>query len=219
MAIIIGSATTVNWSGVISAQWGVNPQVNRLWQLGSWQPYRTHVTTVETVSLTVYAGAGPTIPLAAATSCVDSNAKINVNISPAGCTAGAVGTTGFFFLSSYSYSKGDAIGLGQQSYSAQRWVTKGDSGNIIYSIAPTRVIQGASEGNESKDTGLVTGVTFANGYNVEGSQGSVSAGFPGVGSSNTVTYGIANQISNGSLKNDGKVGQAQVNIPHQPLYF
>jgi len=54
---------------------------------------------------------------------------------------------------------------------------------------------------------------------VYGTQGSVSAGFPGVGAANIVTHGFVNSVSNGDLRNDGKVGQAQVNVPHQPLYF
>jgi len=227
MAIIIGSATVVGgWSGVVSAQWGINPQVNRLWQLGSWAPYQTQVTTVETVNLTIYAGGAPTSPglgnLQAATSCNDSQATMSVTISPQPCGGSTVpGINGTYFLTSYSYSKGDAIGLGQQSYSLQKWVAGStDTTQVKYTKAPSATIQGSSEGNEAKDTGLNTGVTFSTGYNVTGSQGSVSAGFPGIGTATSSVHGIANSVqATADLKNDGKTGQAQVTIPHQPLYF
>ena len=226
MAIIIGAATQVagDFQGAVSAQWGVQPQINRLWQLGSWDPYRTQVTTTNNVSVTVYAGGGPTINLAPATSCSDSNARFNITISPGTCGGkGAnLGISGRFYLMSYSYSKGDAIGLGQQSYSGNLW--PGGTGgapsgaNVEYTDAPTLVLQGRTEGNITADSGLNTGMSLSTGL-VYGTQGSVSAGFPGLGSATTVTHGFINSVSNGDLRNDGKTGQSQANVPHQPLYF
>ena len=85
MAIIIGSNTQVSGDvqGVVSVQWGISPQINRLWQLGSWDPYSQLATRVTNVSLTIYAGGGPSINLQPASSCTDSSAKLNITISPA----------------------------------------------------------------------------------------------------------------------------------------
>lgn len=230
MAIIIGSNTIVSGpsfpaGGIISVQWGIQPQVNRLWQLGSWTPYRTMVTRIISLSLTTYAGAGPSINLTPATGCVDSTATITVTISPGSCGTLPAGLGGTFtvYLGSYSYNKGDAIGFGQQSYSGQDWPGGAGSGGggagVEFTDAPTVVLQGIAEGTQTADTGLSTGIAFSGGFDVYGQEGSVSAGFPGIGQADEVRYGLVNAISNGSLRADGKVGQGSVTIPHQPLYF
>jgi hypothetical protein len=228
MSIILGSATIVsvggNADGIISAQWGISPQVNRLWQLGHWQPYKTTVVNIRNVSLTMYAGAGPTIPaLSPAASCTNSTAKMTVVITPAGCGEGisALGGTFEVYLSSYSYDKGDAVGFGQQSYAGQEWVddVTNEEDAIIYLGAPTHVLQGISEGTITADDGLDTGVTFDTSWNVEGTQGNISAGSPGIGQANTTIYGIATNIDNGDLVARGLVGQASVNITHTPIYM
>jgi len=227
MAIIIGANTQVTGDvqGVISAQWGISPQINRLWQLGSWDPYNQLATRSTNVSLTIYAGGGPTINLQPAAACVDSSAKLNVTITPGSCGVIPAELGGSFtvYLSSFSYSKGDAVGFGQQSYSGQDWPggagTGGGGATVEFTDAPTVISQGRAEGTETIDTGLDTGVSFSGGWDVYGTQGSVSAGFPGIGQADSVRNGLIDQISNGSLKDDGKVGQASATIPHQPLYF
>jgi hypothetical protein len=232
MAIIIGSNTIVSGpsfplGGIISVQWGIQPQLNRLWELGNWRPWKTVVTRVTSLSLTTYAGAGPSINLAPANSCVDSSAKLIVTIAPGSCGTipGGLGGTFTVYLNSYSYSKGDPIGFGQQSYSGQYWpgpAQGGPNDPVLYNGAPTLVLQGTAEGTQTADSGLVTGITFDTSPSnplIEGQEGSVSAGFPGVGQADTVTYGIVNSVTNGDLVSSGKVGQASVNIPHQPLYF
>ena len=221
MAIIIGALTTTGVDGTISAQWSIQVQMNRLWQLGNWDPYKTIVTKVETVGITTYAGARSSQTLSPATGCVDSNAKINVNINPGVCGGGAVaGISGDFFIMSYSYSKGDAIGLGQETWNGQRWPEGGaGGGDVEYTSAPTYVLQGPSEGSKSGDV-TNTGITFnAGAATVDGSQGSVSAGFPGIGQADVTTYGIVNKIGGGTLKQDGKIGQGSANVPHQPIYL
>lgn len=227
MAIIIGSNTQIGGDiagGIISAQWGISPQINRLWQLGSWSPYHQLATRVTNINITCYAGAGPKIDLQPADSCANSSALLNLTISPGGCgdIPPDVGGTFVVYLSSFSYNKGDAIGFGQQSYSGQYWPGGAGSGggeNVIFTDAPTVVLQGMSEGNESADDGLDTGVSFSGGWDVYGTEGNVSAGFPGTGSANIIRQGLVNQISNGDLRNDGKTGQSSVTIPHQPLYM
>lgn len=226
MAIIIGANTQVTGDvqGVISAQWGISPQINRLWQLGSWDPYYQLATRVTNVSLTIYAGGGPTLNLQPATACVDSTALLNITITPGSCGAIPDDLGGNFsvYLSSFSYSKGDATGFGQQSYSGQDWPGGAGAGggeNVEFTDEPTVILQGRSEGTETTDTGLGTGVSFSGGWDVYGTDGNVSAGFPGIGEAHETRHGLIDQISNGDLRNDGKVGQASVTIPHQPLYF
>jgi len=220
MAVVIGALTTTGVAGSISAQWGVQLQINRLWQLGSWTPYSTVATAVENVSITTYAGAVGSVSLAPSTGCTDSTAIISVNISPAACGGGVAGLSGSFFLMSYSYSKGDAIGLGQESWNGQRWPGggSGGGGSVSFTDAPSFVLQGPSEGSESGDVPN-TGITFGGGPTVNGSQGSVSAGFPGLGQADAVTYGIVSGVGGGSLKADGKVGQGSASVPHQPVYL
>jgi len=220
MAVIIGALTTTGIDGTISAQWGVQAQMSRLWELGGWTPYKTMVTKTETVSLTTYAGAISSISLSPSTSCANSNATISVNISPGACGGGGPGgLSGSFFLMSYSYSKGDAIGLGQESWNGQRWPGGGGAGGAIeYTVAPSYVLQGPTEGSESGDV-TSNGIIFGGGATIDGSQGSVSAGFPGLGQADTITYGIVTQVGGGTLKQDGKIGQGSGNVPHQPIWI
>lgn len=226
MAIIIGSTTQVTGDiqGLVSVQWGISPQINRLWQLGSWDPYSQLATRVTNLSATCYAGGGPTITLQPASACTNSTATITLTIVPGGCGAISPDLGGVFtvYLSSFSYNKGDAVGFGQQSYSGQYWPGGAGSGggvNVEFSDAPSVVLQGRSEGTETADDDLNTGVTFSNGWDVYGVEGNVSAGFPGTGTANETRQGLVNQISNGDLRNDGKMGQSSVTVPHSPLYF
>lgn len=218
MAVIIGAATTTGIDGSISAQWSVQAQMNRLWTLGNWTPYKTIVTKVETVSITAYAGGGPSIALSPATGCTDSAAKFTVTISPAACAGGGGGLSGLFYLMSYSYSKGDAVGLGQESYNGQRWPGGGAGGaGIEYTTAPSVILQGPAEGSKTGDVSNL-GITLGS-VTVEGTQGSVSAGFPGLGQADTTEYGIVSNVGGGTLKEDGKVGQGNATVPHQPIWI
>lgn len=222
MAIIIGSLTTVGGlDGVQSVQWAVQVQNNRLWQLGSWSPYRTQVTKVVTLSMTTYAGSYGSVSLSPSTSCADATTH-NLSISPGSCTGGVTSpdTTGMF-LTSYSYSKGDPIGFGQESWQFQKWVDAGVTGTDLISVgAPTYVIQGISEGQAAGDlTNAQMGISFNSSGQTTGSQGSVSAGFPGIGNADTVTYGTVNSVGGGTLNATGKLGQSSASIPHQPLYL
>jgi len=219
MSVIIGALTSTGVAGTMSAQWGVQAQINRLWQLGSWNPYKTMVTKLETVSITTYAGSLGGVNLSPGASCSDSGAKFNVSISPGSCNGGGGGISGSFYLMSYSYTKGEAIGLGQESWSGQRWVGGGGGGgDTIYTSAPSFVLQGTSEGNSSGNVGS-TGIQFGSGVTVQGSQGSVSAGFPGLGQADTTTYGTVSSVGGGTLKQDGSVGQGSASVPHQPLWL
>lgn len=224
MGIIIGGMTTViidSNSGFQSINWATQVQPTRLWQLGSWNPYRTQVNKMYTVNVTSYAGAIGVITLSPSTDCTDSTARKDVFIGVASCGPTTSITLDWdeMFLMSYSYSKGDPIGLGMESWSFQKWVDADATGTEFLNItAPTAVIQGRSEGTKS---GNVTdlGIEFLPDGQVVGSQGSVTAGFPGIGDASNTTYGLVNSVGGATLEETGTTGQSQATIPHQPLYL
>ena len=224
MSIIIGSLTTVNIDGTDgfqSIQWAMQVSPNRLWQLGSWNPYRTQVTKTITVNVTTYAGTINTTALSPSTGCVDSTAVKDISISVAAC--GPTGAIDFseddMFLMSYSYSKGDPMAFGSETWSFQKWVDADATGaEFLNVLAPTAVIQGKAEGSK---TGNVTnfGIVFEADGQVTGQQGSVSAGFPGLGNADSTVYGLVTQVGGGSLEESGKTGESSATISQSPLYL
>lgn len=237
MAIILGGMTQVmigtTTDGFQSVSWNIDRQPNRLWQLGSWDPWRTQVGATISVSVTAYAGAIAAITLSPSTSCADSTAIKRVRIIAQTCDAAPV-TIDYtsMFLNSYSYAKGDAIGFGTESWSFQRWIESGVAGSSFIQIpAPTYVLQGRAEGSRSGNVGNGStdlGIHFladpgpapaTNYHIVVGNQGSVSAGFPGVGEANYIQLGLVDRVGGGLLESGGKTGQSNATIPHQPLYL
>jgi hypothetical protein len=229
MVVIIGAGTTVTSdkisSGFVSVSFNLAPQVERLFQLGSFNAFDTNVTTQESASITNYGGASSTVALAPSTSCADSTAKMDITITPAPCS-GAVdpiirtGATALF-ITGFSYSK-DYQGYGQESWSLTgKPIIEGFTGSIAY-------IQGFAEGNRItgsdivSDDGLVlvdsetgsTGQVDATGRNL-----SVSAGSPGLGNDDDQDFGRAIEVGGGVGKEDGKRGTSSASIPHQLIFF
>jgi hypothetical protein len=222
MAVIIGAGTTVvGFTGVVSANWDLNPSIQRLWQLGSWDPYDVIKQAQQNVNLTVYAGGGPEIQLhPPSQDCVDSTATFNCTIVPASCVDTIQGPTGTFYLTSYSYAKGDVRGYGQQTYAGTQWLE--DPTNGI--DAPTYVLLGISEGQYSGElTTAQMGATVSNDplNQATGFAGSASAGFPGLGNATETVFDIFYTIGLGTAvgKLDGYTGNASCNVPHQPLWL
>jgi hypothetical protein len=223
MAIIIGALTDVNiggeTDGLQSVNWNTSVQPNRLWQLGDWNPYKTQVTKTITVSVTTYAQVLGTVALAPAASCADSTAVKVITIDPGACDVTVDGISETMYITSYSYSKGDPIAFGTESWSFQVWKDPGLTGDDFINVPePTYVLQGIAEGTKSGDVTNL-GVVMNAATEVDGAQGSVSAGFPGIGNADVNTTGIVTQIGGGTLEEGGKVGQSSANIPHQPLYL
>ena len=228
MAVILGSLTNVvvesQTDGIQSINWQIQVSVTRLWELGSWDAYATQVTKTESVSLTTYAGVIPAVTLEPNQDCSDSTGVLNVGVTVASCGAfaGASLTAEDRFITSYSYSKEDANAFGTESWSLQNWVDAGVALPLINTGAPTFVIQGKSEGNY---TGNLTsmpddvGLIMEAAGQVTGTQGSVSAGFPGIGNADDTVYGFVTSIGGGALEDAGKVGNSSATIPHQPLYL
>jgi hypothetical protein len=245
MAVILGGLTTVSvqftgqgivTDGIQSINWNVNRQPNRLWELGNFNPFRTQVSKTLTVSLTTYA-ARPTaassvdgnliqpVTLTPSTSCVDSTAKAHIIIDVAACdTIAAISINEEdMFLTSYSYSKGDPVGFGTESWSFQAWLASDVTGSEFIDVgAPSFILQGRTDGSVSGDVGTTfehMGVLMEADGQVTGQQGSVSAGFPGIGNSDETTLGLINRVGGGTLEASGEVGQSSANIPHNPIYI
>lgn len=230
MSIIIGGMTNVLVDGASdgfqSVSWNINRQPNRLWQLGSWTPWRTQVGTTLSISITSYAGALAAIDLVPSTSCANSNAIKTIIINAETCDGSPTSINeANMYINSYSYSKGDPIGFGTESWSFQKWLESGVSGEFIRIPEPTYVLQGRAEGSRQGSIGNGTtdlGVRFLQPegpHVVEGEQGSVSAGFPGVGNADVISLGLVDRIGGGLLEDGGKTGQSSATIPHQPLYI
>lgn len=214
MAIIIGSATTVvGFTGVQSVNWNLSPNVQRLWQLGSFIPYDTIANVTQTLSVVVYGGGGPPINIVNATGCTESQTKFNCTITPAACDAGVEGPSGDFYLTGYTYSKGNTQGPGTCTYNGNQYV------ETPTNPLPSYVICGGAEGTRSTDFNI-HGVVFDGPADATGFQGSVSAGFPGIGNASTTEYGIVSAVGvSPSAIDNGKTANANVTVKHQPLWL
>lgn len=230
MAVILGSTTTVavggSTDGFQSVSWNTNVTNNKLWQVGSWLPYAIQVSIVETVNLTTYAGVISNYTISPSDDCVNAPTT-TVVIDPQACGAQSVdGVNGSFYTLSYSYSKSDPVGFGTESWSFQRWV---DSTNVTiagYTVVgqglPSFVLQGMAEGTWSADGMSQSQVGVGGGLEaVASTQGSVSAGFPGLGNAtdvHNVTMTQGDTVGGGTLAVAG-TGSSSISMPHQPLYI
>lgn len=210
MAVIIGSSTQViGFTGVVSVNWNLSPNVQRLWQLGSFTPYDTILNVTQTLSVVVYGGGGPTIPIAHALGCEESIVKFDCTVNPAACETGVEGPSGSFYLTGYSYSKGSPQGPGQCTYNGQQWISD---------PIPSIVLCGGAEGTKST-TNDITGIVFSS-IDATGFQGSVSAGFPGIGNASETAHGIVSSVGNNpSAIDHGKTATGNATVKHQPLWF
>lgn len=229
MVVIIGAGTTVTSDkisgGIVSVNFSLSPQVERLFQLGSFDAFDINLTTQESASITNYGGASTPIALAPSTSCSDSTAKMDITITPAPCSGATdpISRTGTdaLFITSYSYSK-DFQGFGQESWSLQgKPQIQGFTGNIAF-------IQGFAEGNRLTGSDIVSndgvvlvdsetstpGLVDATGRNL-----SVSAGSPGLGNDDDQDFGKVTQVGGAVGKEDGKRGNSSASIPHQQIFF
>lgn len=227
MVVIIGAGTTVTSNvisgGFVSVSFSISPSVERLFQLGSFDAYDLQIQTQESISITNYGGASTPVALSPSTSCADSDATMDVTITPSPCTGSTTPITrtgaDALFITSYSYSK-DYQGYGQESWSLQsKPIITGYTGNIAF-------IQGFAEGQRLEGTDIVsndgivlTGSVVATSYDAQGRSVSVSAGSPGIGQDDTQTFGKITSIGGAVGKEDGKRGNASANIPHQSIFF
>jgi hypothetical protein len=203
MAIVIGANTHVSFGSgcVISANWGLSPNSQRLFCLGSWTPYITINKPTSTLSVTCYAP-GPDYATLPTLSCSNAN-TISASVSPGTCGGvGGDGVSGNWYVTSYSFSKDDAIMPGQESWSMMQYVGEN---------MPSFVLRGISEGSGT----LNSGIDFET-ISASSSTGSVSAG--GFGRADTLTAGTVNKVGGGSSIK-GETGQGSASIPYTPIYI
>ncbi len=228
MGVIIGAGTTVAIAGgghPTQVSWNVNPNTQRAYILGSWDPYlEAEVKSpTETLSITMYSP-GPIYVTTPTVECVDAT-KLIASVSPAGCSLGEVSpsSTGWF-VTSYGYSKSDARQPSTESWSMMNYVTLDDDTVVL----PDYVLRGISEGSITSSQGNgtdslpaqgTTGVVFSTGVDAApdsvGSTGSVSAGQ--IGRADYQYSNVVEQVG-GSVSTSGKIEQGSCSMPYTPLY-
>ena len=159
----------------------------------------------ETISLTIYAP-GPTYETAPTTACEYAN-RISASISPAACGGTFGELSGDWYVTSYSYSKDDALMPSQESWGLQKWV-EGSSGTVP---VPTYVLRGISEGQGTANAGLVFTGNTTTSYT-----GSVSAG--GLGKAEEIEMGVVSQVGGGGNV-QGETGQGSSSMSYTPLWI
>lgn len=236
MAILIGASTTVTSTqfpndGITSVSFGFQPSVNRLFVLGSFTPYDTFVESTRSLQLGIYGttagGGGGTLPLdvTPSTSCEDADG-VTVTVNPAACGTTLTPFTETYFLTSYSYQK-ESRGYGQESWSfTTRPIIDNFAGTIV-------MLRGIAEGTIATGPGTMTAVQMgvvvdeagsnnALGDPIQGENGSVQAGSPGLGNFDIQRFIIATEVG-GSMgldpTIDGLTGQASVNVPMTPVFI
>lgn len=210
--IIIGAGTNVTLPDgdycVTSVNWNYNPNPQRLYCLGDWDPHRTIEKATWTVSLTLYSP-GPSKAVDPSTDC-ENIQDYQLLIDPRGCgDVAPAPVAGSFAISGYSYSKGDPNAPGQETWNFTRWVASGNT------PAPNYVIRGIVEGTAT-DPEDETGIVFRAGTKTQATAGSVSAG--STGRYDITNHGVVSNIGN-SFSPAGSTGNGNASIPLTPLWF
>jgi hypothetical protein len=215
MSIVIGAGTTVSFYGacVVSANWGYNPNTQRLYCIGDWSPSYSYDKPTETLSLVIYSGTGgPVYTTSPTESCTNAN-QVSASVNPAACGAPVASLSGDWWVNSYGYGKDDPLLPGQETWGMTRWVV-GAYGNTPI---PTYVLRSITEGQATKDSADADpGITFT-GVTVESESGSVSAA--GIGRADSLTMGVVVQVGGSESPAAGKVGQGSASIPYTPLWI
>jgi len=214
MSIVIGATTTVSFpygECVVSVSWGYNPNVQRLYCLGSWDVFDTIEKPTETFNVTIYAP-GSSMNVLPTGECANASPLITASVSPTVCGDPVPGVSGDWYLTSYGFNKDDPVGPGQETWSMTRWVAGGST------PLPTYVIRGIAEGQASNVDGVVNSGVIFTGITTEATTGSVSAGAVSVGRAYTNTVGQVVSVGGGTNAG-GETGTASVSIPYTPLWL
>ena len=223
MGVVIGAGTTIQGSlagqCVISVNWACNPNVQRLYCLGSFSPAFQYARPTQTMSMVIYSPGSYTYDTTASDDCNLGN-FMSAGVTPAGCGENVIGVSlhSDWVVNSYGYSKDDPNLPGQETWGIQRWPSSGDADcDVGGSVAdpPTHIVRGISEGQAAKESdNSDPGISFTGtlSYSVTGN---VSAG--GVGRADRLTYGVVTSIG-GSASTTGLTGQGSVSVPYTPLW-
>lgn len=239
MAVVIGSSTIVSTTlfpdgGIVSVNFGYRASLNRLWELGSWDPYDSYVQYQRELSITSYgrkadgSGGSQVFPLPPSTTCADAS-YVNIAVTPGACGVTITPFQEDFFPSSYSYSK-NRFDWGQESWSfASKPVIDQYTGTIYLlrgistgQINTNSVSQGLTGQMDPVDMGVVINDTASRdsqGNYIEGYSASVSAGFPGIGEYSLQREIVVDSVGGSIGQDDGKLGQCSVTIPMNPVYL
>jgi len=221
MGVIIGAGTTVTIAGgghPTQVSWNINPNVQRAYILGSWDPYpgAEVKSPTETLNVTLYSP-GPEYATTPTISCVDAN-QLTVTVDPAGCITGDVAPSSIhWFVTSYNYSKGDARQPATESWAMMQYVTLGDNSVVL----PDYNMRGISEGSITSSQTVTeaqrtTGINFNNEGDISiGSTGSVSAGQ--IGRADFQYSHVIVEVGN-SESDTGKIESGSCSMPYTPLY-
>jgi hypothetical protein len=236
MAVIIGAGSNVTSTqfsnnGIVSVQFGFNPQVQRLWELGSFSPYDSFVTKTKTLTINVYGskpdgtGGSSQLSVTPSTTCTDAG-TVTIGVQPASCTSSIADFSDDFFITGYSYQK-ENLGYGQETWTfTSKPIIDNYTGTIV-------MLRGIAEGQVATGDGIMTSTqmgvvvdeTASNdslGAAIEGESGSVQAGTPGIGEYNVQRYVIVTAVGGSVGKHssvDGYSGQANIQIPMTPVYI
>lgn len=217
--------------GIVSVNFGFSPQVQRLFELGTFDPYDSTVQKTRTLQLNVYGvrpdggGGSLSLDVSPSTTCVDTG-TVNTTVNPASCVGSLLPFADDYFVNSYGYSK-ENLGYGQESWG---FTTK----PVIPTFTGTIVmLRGIAEGTIGTGAGTMTstqmGVTVDEtasndslGAQIEGETGSVTAGSPGIGSFEVSRFVIVTSIGASiglSPAIDGLTGNASISIPLTPVFI
>lgn len=216
MSIIIGAGTRVSGdfgsACIASAQWSASQNTQRLYCLGSSDPYDAYIKPTETVNFTIYAGTGPSGEDVSASETCNTPPGLTVNLNAAECGGGSISFSGSdWLINSYSYSKEDPLLPGQETWGLIHWVTGGGAVPL-----PGAIIRGISEGQTTDPNIVDTGITLAAAGQTNSSQGSVQAG--GIGRAFDIIMGVVTAVGGGA--NDaGQIGKGSASIPYTPLWI
>ncbi len=212
-------------------QFGFNPQVTRLWELGSFSPYDSFVQKTRTLTIGVYGsrpdggGGSSQVSVEPSITCVDAG-TVYVTINPASCVSSLSSFAENYFVTGYSYQK-ENLGYGQETWTfTSKPVIPSYSGSIV-------MLRGIAEGQiatgdgimTSGDMGVVVDETASNdslGANIEGESGSIQAGSPGLGNYDVQRFVIVSTVGASIGKAttiDGLSGQANIQIPMNTVFL
>jgi hypothetical protein len=257
MVVIIGAGTALSVTfpspnvttsdGFVSVNFSASPNVERLFELGTFDAFDINLTTTQSVSLTNYGGVTSPVELIPNEDCSESSAKVEVTITPkicdpSGTPLSPIVLTGddAVYITSFSYSK-DFQGYGQESWSLQGPpIIEDFTGSLAF-------IQGFADGNRLTGADIVgdvstppfvlntpialsaqpeDGIVMTSSdplntdfFDAESRNIQVSAGSPGMGQDDTQQFGKILFVGGGAGKQDGKRGTASANIPHQQVFF
>lgn len=214
MVVIIGSATKVtagSFGCVTSLQWSVNQNIQYIYCLGGTTYSKVITKPTQTLSITSYVGSNissysNTIETTLSQSCSDDAPNVDCSVSLASCSSTIASLSGYWYITQYSFSKGDATMPGQETWSLQQWLSSTDV------PLPSAVLLQSAEGQNSGDG---TGVRLITKLG-QGSSGSVSANQ--VGQADITYFGQVSLIGGATL-GVGKTGNASASLGVTPVYY